>query len=151
MALAGNMCITTAKAAVWLSTGSSAMLSEAIHSLVDSGNQALLLVGLMDANNKADKKHPYGYGKSIYFWSLVSALGTFWGGACVSMWTSTVDILNPKVSPSMLSHHTYTYTHTHTHTYIHTHTHTHTHTFGHPPNNAILTSQTHARVLLRNG
>lgn len=101
MALAGNACITTAKAAVWLSTGSSAMLSEAIHSLVDSGNQALLLVGLMDANNKADKKHPYGYGKSIYFWSLVSALGTFWGGACVSMWTSTVDILNPKVVPSL--------------------------------------------------
>jgi len=97
MACLGNACITSAKMAVWFSTGSSAMLAEAIHSLVDSGNQGLLMIGLMDSNNKADKKHPYGYGKSIYFWSLVSALGTFWGGACVSMWTSTSTMIHPQL------------------------------------------------------
>ena len=97
LALAGNTCITLAKGAVWLSTGSTAMLSEAIHSLVDSGNQALLLIGLKDMERATDKKHPYGYGKSVYFWSLVSALGTFWGGACVSGFTSTMDIINPKL------------------------------------------------------
>jgi len=96
-ALFGNMLITSAKGAVWLSTGSSAMLSEAIHSLVDSGNQALLLIGLHDSDNTPDKKHQYGYGRSIYFWSLVSALGTFWCGAGVSMWTSCIDLINPNL------------------------------------------------------
>jgi hypothetical protein len=85
LALGGNLVITTLKFSVWASCGSSAMLSEAIHSLVDSGNQALLLVGLRAATAAPDKKHPYGYGRSIYFWSLVSALGTFWLGAGVSM------------------------------------------------------------------
>ena len=51
------------------------------HSVVDCGNQALLLVGLRHTRNVADKRHPYGYGKSIYFWALVSALGTFFMGA----------------------------------------------------------------------
>ena len=81
IALAGNLCITVAKLAAWMASGSSAMLAEAIHSIVDSGNQALLLVGLRDVGRINDKAHPYGYGKSIYFWSLVSALGTFWLGA----------------------------------------------------------------------
>jgi zinc transporter 9 len=49
--------------------------------VVDCGNQALLLMGLRDSRNVADRRHPYGYGKSIYFWALVSALGTFFLGA----------------------------------------------------------------------
>lgn len=97
MALAGNMAITFAKAACWLSTGSSGMLSETVHSLVDSGNQALLLIGLSRAESAADQRHPYGYGKSVYFWSLVSALGTFWFGAGISGWNSLKDILNPAL------------------------------------------------------
>jgi len=52
---------------------------------VDCGNQSLLLLGLRELGNKADRAHPYGYGKSIYFWALVSALGTFFLGAGVSM------------------------------------------------------------------
>lgn len=51
------------------------------HSVVDCGNQALLLVGLRHTRNAADKQHPYGYGKSVYFFALVSALGTFFMGA----------------------------------------------------------------------
>ena len=61
LALMGNMAITCAKAACWLGTGSSAMLSETVHSLVDSGNQALLLIGLRGADALPDKAHPCKY------------------------------------------------------------------------------------------
>jgi len=97
MALAGNLIITGAKFASWKYSGSSAMLSEAIHSLVDSGNQALLLIGLRSARLSPDKSHQYGYGKAIYFWSLVSALGTFWLGAGVSLRNSIEDLFYPSV------------------------------------------------------
>ncbi len=97
MALAGNMVITFSKVAAYFVSGSSAMLSEAIHSLVDSGNQALLLVGLSAADREADGKYQYGHGKSIYFWSLVSALGTFWCGAGVSGWSSMQALISPSV------------------------------------------------------
>jgi len=98
IALFGNVVITTAKIACWISTGSSAMLSEAIHSLVDCGNQVFLLVGLRGADSKPDKNHQYGYGKSVYFWSLVSALGTFWCGAGISGWNSIGELINPGVN-----------------------------------------------------
>lgn len=84
-ALYGNLVILVAKFGAWMSSGSSAMLSEFIHSAVDCGNQSLLLIGLRDSGLEADRKHPYGYGKSVYFWALVSALGTFFLGAGVSM------------------------------------------------------------------
>lgn len=73
------------------------MLSESIHSLVDCGNQALLLIGIRAAATAPDRHHQYGYGKSIYFWSLVSALGTFWLGAGVSLRNSFQDLMNPTV------------------------------------------------------
>jgi zinc transporter 9 len=92
------MLITSAKAAAWLGTGSSAMLSETIHSLVDSGNQALLLVGLRGSMNSADGKYQYGYGKQIYFWSLISALGTFWFGAGVTFFHSVDDLVHPALT-----------------------------------------------------
>lgn len=64
-----------------------------MHSVVDCGNQSLLLLGLRDSGNKADRAHPYGYGKSIYFWALVSALGTFFLGAGISMTQSVPELL----------------------------------------------------------
>jgi solute carrier family 30 (zinc transporter), member 9 len=73
------------------------MLAEFIHSVVDCGNQSLLLIGLRDSNMAADRSHPYGYGKSIYFWALVSALGTFFLGAGVSMTHAVGDLLNPSL------------------------------------------------------
>lgn len=96
-ALAGNVVICLAKLGAWLSSGSSSMLSELVHSVVDCGNQSLLLVGLRDAENKADRKHPYGYGKSIYFWALVSALGTFFLGAGVSMTHAIGELMEPSL------------------------------------------------------
>jgi hypothetical protein len=74
-ALCGNLIICAAKFGAWVSSGSSGMLAEFIHSVVDCGNQSLLLVGLRSSRNSPDRKHPYGYGKSVYFWALVSALG----------------------------------------------------------------------------
>ncbi len=92
-ALGGNVLIAASKLAAFLHSGSSAMLSEFIHSVVDCGNQSLLLLGLRDAGNEADRTHQYGYGKSIYFWALVSALGTFFLGAGVSMTQSIPDLI----------------------------------------------------------
>lgn len=79
------------------------MMSEFVHSVVDCGNQALLLIGLRDTRNVADKRHPYGYGKSIYFWALVSALGTFFMGAGISMTHSIQELYNPSLIPDTIS------------------------------------------------
>ena len=97
-ALGGNAIIAVAKLAAAISSGSSAMMSEFVHSVVDCGNQALLLVGLNSSTMAPDRTHPYGYGKAIYFWALVSALGTFFLGAGVSMTHAVGEFLNPQMS-----------------------------------------------------
>ena len=96
-ALIGNVVICTAKFGAWLSSGSSSMMSEFVHSVVDCGNQSLLLMGLRDSQNAADRLHPYGYGKAVYFWALVSALGTFFLGAGVSMSHAVGELMNPSL------------------------------------------------------
>ena len=96
-ALIGNVVICAAKLGAWMTSGSSSMMSEFIHSVVDCGNQSLLLMGLRDSQNEADRLHPYGYGKSVYFWALVSALGTFFLGAGVSMSHAIPEVLNPSL------------------------------------------------------
>lgn len=94
-AMIGNSAITILKTLVWLKTGSSAMLSEAIHSLVDTGNQGILILGLRQAAGVPDKKHQYGYGRAAYFWSLISALGIFWLGAGVTITHGVQSLINP--------------------------------------------------------
>lgn len=96
-ALMGNVIICAAKLGAWASSGSSAMLAEFVHSVVDCGNQALLLVGLRESKMVADRTHPYGYGKSVYFWALVSALGTFFLGAGVSMTHAIGNVMDPSL------------------------------------------------------
>ena len=73
-ALVGNVLVAVTKAGAAAFTGSSAMLSEAVHSFVDTGNEMLLLYGMRVAKKKADRDHPAGYGRELYFWSFIVAL-----------------------------------------------------------------------------
>ncbi len=94
-ALAGNGLIAITKFAAAAYTGSSAMLSEAIHSVVDTGNQGLLLYGMKRARKPPDEHHPFGYGSEIYFWSFVVAILIFGVGAGVSFYEGVQKLLHP--------------------------------------------------------
>ncbi len=94
-ALAGNGLIAITKSVAAFMTGSSAMLSEAIHSGADTGNQMLLLYGLRRAKLPADREFPFGHGKEVYFWSFVVAIVLFAGGAGFSLYKGIDHLLLP--------------------------------------------------------
>jgi cation diffusion facilitator family transporter len=92
----GDLLITVTKGMAAASTGSAAMLSEAIHSLVDSANEALLLHGYRMAVRRPDSLHPLGYGRELYFWSFIVSLMLFGLGAGVSLYEGVQHILPPR-------------------------------------------------------
>ncbi len=94
-ALFGNGLIAITKFVASAITGSSAMLSEAIHSVVDTGNQGLLLYGLKRSHREPDETHPFGYGRELYFWSFVVAIIIFGIGAGVSLYEGIHKVLEP--------------------------------------------------------
>jgi cation diffusion facilitator family transporter len=95
-ALAGNFAIALTKFAAALFTGSSAMLSEGVHSLVDTGNGGLLLYGMHRAARPADRTHPLGHGRELYFWSFIVALLVFALGAGVSFYEGVIHMMAPE-------------------------------------------------------
>src|SRR5438309_3520584 len=101
VALAANLGIAVSKFAAAAITGSSAMLTEGVHSVVDSVNQLLLMWGRRQAKRAPDKLHPFGYGRELYFWSFVVAILVFALGAGVSVYEGILHILHPEppVSP----------------------------------------------------
>ncbi|ROO25940.1 cation transporter [Salinisphaera japonica YTM-1] len=94
-ALTGNGLIAISKFVASIFTGSTAMLAEGIHSVIDTGNQGLLLLGMKRAQKPPDEKFPFGYGKEIYFWSFMVAVLLFTAGAGISIYEGVEKILHP--------------------------------------------------------
>jgi cation diffusion facilitator family transporter len=94
LALAANVGIAVLKAFAGLFTGSAALLSESAHSVGDSVTEVLLLTALSRSKRPADKRHPFGYGKERYFWSLLAAVGILASGAAYSIYEGLHTILS---------------------------------------------------------
>jgi len=101
IAFGANLGIAVSKFAAAAITGSSAMLTEGVHSVVDSANQLLLMWGRRQAKKPPDRMHPFGYGRELYFWSFVVAVLVFALGAGVSVYEGVIHIAEPEhaVSP----------------------------------------------------
>src|SRR3954463_4389565 len=94
VAIVANFGIAVAKAIAGALSGSAAMLSESAHSLADTANEVLLLVAVKRSNRAADERHPFGYGRERYFWSLLAAVGIFVGGGVFAVQQGVHELLS---------------------------------------------------------
>ena len=99
-AIIGNLLVAVTKLTAAVVTGSSSMMSEAFHSMVDTGNEALLLYGMRRSRRRPDTEHPFGYGRELYFWSFIVAVLLFALG-CVA---SIVEGINHIRDPHPVEH-----------------------------------------------
>ena len=106
-ALVGNTLIAVTKFVAAFLTGSSAMLSEGIHSLVDTGNQVLMLYGIARSKRPADDEFPFGHGKEIYFWSFVVAMLIFALGGGISIYEGIKHLSHPTPMENLLVNYVY--------------------------------------------
>ena len=95
-ALLGNAAIAVTKFGAAAITGSASMASEAVHSMVDTVNEVLLLYGKRRARKRPDRMHPFGYGRELYFWTFVVSIMVFALGAMVSMYQGISHIREPE-------------------------------------------------------
>jgi len=102
IAFGANLGIAVSKFIAAAITGSSAMLTEGVHSVVDSTNQLMLMWGRRQSRKPADKYHPFGYGRELYFWSFVVAVLVFALGAGVSVYEGIIHIMEPEPAVSPL-------------------------------------------------
>jgi cation diffusion facilitator family transporter len=94
--LIGNLAVAGVKAFAWTVSGSSAMLTEAIHSLVDTLNQLLLLLGQRQGRKPADEQHPFGHGLEVYFWTFIVALLIFAIGGALGIYEGLQKLRHPS-------------------------------------------------------
>ena len=95
-AIIGNIAIALTKFVAAAFTGSSAMLSEGIHSLVDTGNGGLMLLGIHQSRRAPDFEHPFGHGRELYFWSLIVAIAIFAVGSGSSIYEGVTHLISPQ-------------------------------------------------------
>ncbi|HEX3902329.1 MAG TPA: cation diffusion facilitator family transporter [Polyangia bacterium] len=96
-AMAANLAIAVTKFFVGAITNSTVMIAEGIHSLVDTGDSALMLLGERRSRRPADEAHPFGYGMELYFWSFVVAMVVFGGGGGLSIYEGIRALFHPRV------------------------------------------------------
>lgn len=95
IAFLANILVAIAKTIAAFVTGSASMIAEAAHSWADSGNEIFLLIADRQARKKKDERHPFGYGRSAFLWSLIAAFGIFTAGAIVSVTNGINQLTNP--------------------------------------------------------
>jgi cation diffusion facilitator family transporter len=96
IAIGADLAMFAAKVVAATLTGSAALFAETLHSLADTGNQLLLLKGLRRARQRPDRRHPFGYGAELFYWSLLAALGIFTAGGVLSVWEGAQRLLHPS-------------------------------------------------------